>query len=390
MVRIGRRWKHLLTLPACVYFLVLLFQFFSLHVTDLSAAGDCGGKQAEEMSLEDATDAGASGALNSPVVYRHILPPAKFEDIKFARKFSLPIPTTNHKEFFGLPAGLPPHYRISNHTNTTEIDLQALVTLVKLATTITFRCNKILKQGGRTCQRVPDGDKKFCADESVAPPTRPCIVYSIGIGHDFSFDKAMGGYGCDVFAFDDDIYHDIYKRNPFPRVHFAHIRLGKSLLVDTEINHVKNSTFEFLYRPLDNIMYILHHEESNIDFLKLDVEGQEWDIFEESIFKTDILERTRQLAIEVHMKKFCEKDLPPADLNGAIRKYIRFYEGLQTRGFQLAHHEPNYMGDEGVVTVGGITFAPLAEQLWVNTRVREGRRPSYRRPIDYYVDKLED
>lgn len=69
------------------------------------------------------------------------------------------------------------------------------------------------------------------------------------------------------------------------RVHFAHIRLGKLVLVDTEINNIKNSTFDFLYRPLDNIMYILQHQKSNIDFLKLDVEGQEWDIFEESIFK---------------------------------------------------------------------------------------------------------
>lgn len=32
-------------------------------------------------------------------------------------------------------------------------------------------------------------------------------------------------------------------------------------------------------------MYILHHEKSNIDFLKLDIEGQEWEVFEESIFK---------------------------------------------------------------------------------------------------------
>nr|XP_027220569.1 uncharacterized protein LOC113812844 [Penaeus vannamei] len=238
------------------------------------------------MSLEDPpVTAAAPGTLDSPLVYRHILPPPKFEDVKFARKFSLPIPVSDHKEFFGLPAGLPPHYRISEQMNATEINMQALVSLVKIATTITFRCNKILKQGGRTCQRVPDGDKKFCADESVAPPTRPCIVYSFGVGNDFSFDKAMGGYGCDVFAFDDDMYHDIYERNPFPRVHFAHIRLGKNLLVDTEINKIENSTFEFLYRPLDNIMFILHHQESNVDFLKLDVEGSEWEIFGESIFK---------------------------------------------------------------------------------------------------------
>ncbi|XP_042865197.1 uncharacterized protein LOC122248896 isoform X1 [Penaeus japonicus] len=391
MIRVGRKWKHLLTFPACVYCLVLLLQLSEnrWRMNDHSAVRDCCAEQTEEMSLKGGIDAGTLGLLDYAVVYRHIPPPAKFEDIKFARKFSLPIPVTDHKGNLGLPAGLPPHFRVSGQLSDTEIDLRALVSLVKITTTITFKCIKFLKQGGRTCQRTPDGDKKFCVDEHVAPPTRPCIVYSIGIGHDFSFDRAMGSYGCDVFSFDDDSYHDLYGTNPFPRVHFAHIRLGKSILWDTEINNLKNTTFEFLYRPLDNIMYILHHEKSNIDFLKLDIEGQEWEVFEESIFKMDILERTRQLAIEIHMEKFAEKDLAPRALNEAIGKYLRFFEGLQERGFQLAHYEPNYMGDEGVVTVGGITFTAWAEQLWVNTRVREGSPPSYKRPIDFYVNMLE-
>lgn len=61
-----------------------------------------GVKKAEEMSLEDPpVTAAAPGTLDSPLVYRHILPPPKFEDVKFARKFSLPIPVSDHKEFFG-------------------------------------------------------------------------------------------------------------------------------------------------------------------------------------------------------------------------------------------------------------------------------------------------
>nr|XP_053641089.1 uncharacterized protein LOC128694809 [Cherax quadricarinatus] len=154
-----------------------------------------------------------------------------------------------------------------------------------MATIPTFKCTKLLKQGGRTCQRIPDGDKKVCLDESVALSRSSCLVYSFGIGHDFSLDKSMGEFGCEVFAFDDDDYHNMYINNIMPRVHFIHIRLGHSVVFFTEINKLKNSTFLYLYRPLDNIMFILQHYTANLQLLKMDVEGDEWQIFQDSIFK---------------------------------------------------------------------------------------------------------
>ncbi len=43
-----------------------------------------------------------------------------------------------------------------------------------------------------------DGQKAICLDKGVAPQVNNCIVYSIGINNEWSFDDTMEKYGCKV------------------------------------------------------------------------------------------------------------------------------------------------------------------------------------------------
>ena len=53
-----------------------------------------------------------------------------------------------------------------------------------------------------------------------------------------------------------------------------------------EMKMMEDGTFDkILYRPLDEIMSILKHDNETIDLLKLDIENYEWDVLERSIFK---------------------------------------------------------------------------------------------------------
>uniref|UniRef100_A0A0N7ZAW1 Methyltransferase domain-containing protein n=1 Tax=Scylla olivacea TaxID=85551 RepID=A0A0N7ZAW1_SCYOL len=237
-------------------------------------------------------------------------------------------------------------------------------------------CARLLKQGGRTCQRLPDGDKKVCSDPLVAPTWASCLVYSFGLGHDFTFDVAMAQLGCEVFVFDDDQYHDIYNNHPFIRIHFGHVRLGTKVLYQVVEDKVRNSTYAYMYRPLDNLMYLLGHTRASINLLKMDIEGDEWKVFNESIFKTDILARVGQLAIEIHMTDFLKPNITAEETVTALYKYIAFFTTLRSRGFRLAYYEPNYMSPT-FATVAGITFSILAEQLWINTLFRPPPRRLY-------------
>jgi hypothetical protein len=48
-----------------------------------------------------------------------------------------------------------------------------------------------------------DGQKVVCMDHGVGPTPGKCLVYSIGIANDWSFDKLMERYGCEVYAMDE-------------------------------------------------------------------------------------------------------------------------------------------------------------------------------------------
>lgn len=72
---------------------------------------------------------------------------------------------------------------------------------------------------------------------------------------------------------------------------FLRLRLaaGRGVKVERSYNPETKSEYIYLYRPLDNIMYLLGHSKVNVDVLKIDVDGPEWEIFEDSIFKVGSL-----------------------------------------------------------------------------------------------------
>ena len=71
-------------------------------------------------------------------------------------------------------------------------------------------CKIKIRLGGKylpVCH-VMDGQKYVCMDELVEDiRNEKCIVYSFGIGEDWSFEEAIAGMGCDVYAYDPTIDH---------------------------------------------------------------------------------------------------------------------------------------------------------------------------------------
>ncbi|KAK8378777.1 hypothetical protein O3P69_009475 [Scylla paramamosain] len=235
-----------------------------------------------------------------------------------------------------------------------------------------------------------------------------CLVYSFGSGGDFTFDAAMSQLGCHVIVFEDTPLLDGLGRHPFKRVTFLHILLStdedvhlvksyntpssspvssplsstppiSSPLSTSHISHSSsNSSIHkhhfFLHRPLDNIMYLLHHHHHQLDYLKIDIDGGEFEALEHSIFKTDILQRTRQLGVEIHLTRLLDDEVMS-----------------NPRHPHLCHcqlYQPNARRP-GRVEVAGRTVWVYAEQLWVNTRLRPDVRGSSHLPAEEDFDELE-
>ncbi|XP_037800376.1 uncharacterized protein LOC119595291 [Penaeus monodon] len=216
-------------------------------------------------------------------------------------------------------------------------------------------------------------NQRVCLEPDVFP-TAYCLVYSFGIGHDFTFEVAMSKFGCDVYAFDSDRFHAHYPTYIGDRLTFYKARIGTTFMRQTVFRSDVPGDRGFMveYWPLSALLRRLGHRSHHLFYLKLDIEGDEWEVLEKSLFKTRILERVQQLALEIHFEDLRANGTRSSsqELIRSIERYLRVADGLRARGFRLAQWEPNFKGPE-LSCLEGLCYHVYSETLWLN--------PSYRR-----------
>lgn len=168
----------------------------------------------------------------------------------------------------------------------------------------------------------------------------PCLVYSFGIGFDFSFDDDMAKYGCEVHAFDPSMKMKEHIRNT--SVHFHPIGLSH---VDTtqfvprkDMYVIEDSTWPVM--TIHSIMKLLGHTGRHLDVLKMDVEGYEWNILD-YLLKTNFFTNVNQFMLEYHL-------FPTWPSRAEYPKFLKLYKTLHDNGFRKfvtalhpLNHNPN-------------------------------------------------
>ncbi|XP_046361034.1 probable methyltransferase-like protein 24 isoform X1 [Haliotis rufescens] len=184
---------------------------------------------------------------------------------------------------------------------------------------INILCHRKFRMG-----RVGDGGWEVCDDEAFRPG-EPCLVYSFGINHDFTFDDDIAKlYGCQVYAFDPSMRESTNRRSL--SVHFSQLGIG------SEDTYIDRTGWHLM--TLQSIMAMFDHSGRIIDVLKMDVEGAEWGSLRQMITSRD-LSRVKQLLVEFHFDgEFKTKDMGVAFLDVLI--------DLHTAGFRkfYAHKNP--------------------------------------------------
>lgn len=177
---------------------------------------------------------------------------------------------------------------------------------------------KLAHDFGGKLKRNPsgfDGQKAVCLlPASVAPPPRNCVVYSFGINNEWSFDDSMAAYGCQVFSFDPSMKAEDHDRGK--SIHF--FKIGISSENSSNKKGWKLQTLDSIYEMLQP-----RHGPAVIDYLKMDIEYDEWAALPQ-ILESGILDRVRQMAVEVH--------LPLDDSLSKLRERVKILKRIEDYG----------------------------------------------------------
>lgn len=195
-----------------------------------------------------------------------------------------------------------------------------------------------------------DGVKWVCGLRRMR---KGCIVYSFGSNGDDQWESdILKKTSCEVFTFDPTMSLEKEKMlSPSVHKNFLGIGLAKYDGV------MKIGGIEREVRNLRTIMEDLKHE--RIDILKVDIEGAEYDVFEE-LFSSGFPD-VDQILVEVHAFAHLQQ-LNKA--GGVVQnpsklrvRLDRFFEILEKAGFRLFHKEINVLWSRPMYSNMGIEYA---------------------------------
>jgi hypothetical protein len=175
-----------------------------------------------------------------------------------------------------------------------------------------------------------------------------CVVYSLGVAGDSTFEQNMNStIGCEVHAFDCTINANA-KSVKGKSFQFHEWCIGNSK--DTEEKDIDMSGLEGNYLKGDNVgkqlvfktlgqsMKELGH--SSMDLLKFDIEGFEWQLFENELLKGSV--KPKQISFELHTDGAKPWAVPKGNSDGKKNHEVnKLFLGLHKLGYRVVSKEVN-------------------------------------------------
>ena len=165
-----------------------------------------------------------------------------------------------------------------------------------------------------------DGGKWIC-DVYRIRQLESCLIYSLGSNGEFSFENETNRFlpNCETHTF------DMKKFNCTDICTFHQVQIGDG-------SEGK--------KTLRMIMSELNHSGRNLDILKIDVEGSEFEFFDELFNTTDYLsENIRQILVEIHLSAIKEQVNNATVYN--YNKLHHLFELFHEKHFVIFHKEVN-------------------------------------------------
>jgi hypothetical protein len=176
-------------------------------------------------------------------------------------------------------------------------------------------------------------------------------AYSFGIGNDVSWDEAIANRGIDVFMFDHNI--DLMPKH-HPKFHYfktgvTGYRKGASL------------------KTLGNLIIENGHSMCKNLIMKMDIEGCEWDIFEE--VKSDVIDQFSQIIVEFHELTFTIYNQKYLPIVNVLKKINQTHQSIHVHANNI--NLPLWIGKLVLPTELEVTYirrTEVKDRLVANTR----------------------
>jgi len=184
------------------------------------------------------------------------------------------------------------------------------------------------------------GNKNLVGMDLLAKEGRKCVVYGMGIAGDPSFELKMANLGCETHAFDctvDPKAEHVFQK-PFIFHHWCigeKVKEGDKAFGNEYLQGRDAQAMQF--KTLHETMQELGH--TSINVLKFDIEGFEWGLFENVIFKGAHIE---QISFELHTMRANPTFVPQSvsackDSVAVSRLFLTLYD----LGFRVISREIN-------------------------------------------------
>jgi len=165
-----------------------------------------------------------------------------------------------------------------------------------------------------------DGGKWIC-DVYRLKKLKSCLIYSLGSNGEFSFENETKRYlpHCDIHTF------DLKEFNCTNLCTFHKVKIGDG----------SNGT-----KTLRMIMSNLKHSERILDILKIDIEGGEYEFFDDLFRTTDFIsENIHQILVEIHLSRIIRivNNVTIYD----YQKIHRLFKLFHDKHFVIFHKEVN-------------------------------------------------
>ena len=232
----------------------------------------------------------------------------------------------------------------------------------KQLTTVTWRCKHKRAVGGAAKWARGDGSLDgtwmVCFDQGVLTP--PCVVYSFGVGSDWTFDEAMAtgdafglsgrprkGVGCAVHAFDPSMGLSSHVHQP-GTVWFQPTALGAAdgLLAEPSdprvawANGRQTTGPRVRWRQATLRTLLRDNGHRRLSLLKIDIESFEWAALAAAL-RDGALDGVDQLLFEAHLHPSSQQ----VQAAGGIGAFRSLLEALESASFRLFSSVANPLGN---------------------------------------------